>query len=175
MKKIMVIIIALLLSVSAMTMLVACVNVQDDQKNETEGGISTEDGIENDTEESVSGTKIKITVGEQEVMVILADNSATRDLVNRLKESSITLEFSDFNSSEKIAYLDERLDTSNVEGHDPVVGDLTIYTPWGNLAAFYRDTAGYSSSLVLVGKIEESDIEILASQSETFTAVLELV
>lgn len=127
------------------------------------------------TEESVEGARIQMTVDGNKIFVTLTDNSATRDLVRRLRQGSITLSFSDFGGSEKIAYFDEELDASDAEGCDPVVGDLTIYTPWGNLAAFYRDTSGYSSSLVLVGKIEGNGIEILASQSGTFTAVLELV
>ena len=111
----------------------------------------------------------------QTIFVTLTNNSATADLIARLKIAPITIEFSDFGGSEKIGYPSPALDVSNASGCDPVAGDLTIYTPWGNLAAFYRDTAGYSDSLVLVGKIEDNGIEILADQSGTFTVMLELV
>ena len=119
--------------------------------------------------------RMKMSFNGQAIFVTLADNSATADLIARLKVAPITIEFSDFGGSEKIGYPSPALDVSNADGCDPVVGDLTIYTPWGNLAAFYKDTAGYSDSLVLIGKIEDNGIEILAAQSGTFTVTLELV
>ena len=119
--------------------------------------------------------RMKMSFNGQTIFVTLADNSATADLIARLKVAPITIEFSDFGGSEKIGYPSPALDVSNADGCDPVEGDLTIYTPWGNLAAFYKDTAGYSDSLVLVGKIEDNGIEILAAQSGTFTVTLELV
>ena len=39
------------------------------------------------------------------------------------------------------------------EGIDPSVGDITYYAPWGNLAIYIREF-GYSSGLVLLGKID---------------------
>jgi hypothetical protein len=44
-------------------------------------------------------------------------------------------------------------------GSDPSVGDITYYSPWGNVAIFYRDS-GYAGGLVLLGKIE-SGVEAL--------------
>ena len=119
--------------------------------------------------------KIRMRFGGQSVTVTLVDNSATRDLVERLKQAPMTIDFSDFGGSEKIGYPSPALDVSDAEGCDPDVGDLTIYTPWGNLAAFYRDTAGYSESLVLIGRIDGDGIAILAAQSGTFSVTIELI
>lgn len=159
MKRILILLIVLCLSVFALS---ACT---DDEGQGTNNLPS---------EGSVADMRIKLTVGNSEIFVALVDNSATRDLVARLNEGSITLNFSDFGGSEKIAYPNPALDVSNVDGCNPQVGDLTIYTPWGNPAAFYRDTSGYSSSLVLVGHIENDGIDILASQSGEFVAIMEL-
>ncbi|MGN0819700.1 MAG: cyclophilin-like fold protein [Christensenellaceae bacterium] len=117
---------------------------------------------------------MKMSFNGQTIFVTLADNSATRDLVSRLKAGALTIEFSDYGGSEKIGYPSPALDVSNANGCDPVVGNLTIYTPWGNLAAFYKDTAGYSDSLVLIGTIEGNGIEILAAQSGTFSVTIEI-
>ena len=124
--------------------------------------------------ESVAGVRVKMKLEEQTVMLTLVDNSASRDLVSRLKQAPITLTFSDYNGSEKIAYPSPKLDVSDASGCDPAVGDLTIYTPWGNLAAFYRDSAGYSDSLVPVGRIEGDGISILAAREGEFTVSMEL-
>jgi hypothetical protein len=44
-------------------------------------------------------------------------------------------------------------------GSDPSIGDITYYSPWGNLAVFYRDF-GYSNGLVKLGKMD-SGVEAL--------------
>jgi len=94
--------------------------------------------------------KIGFRFADKEIIVSLVDNSATRSLSKMLP---LTLEFQDYAESEKISYLPEKLDTSNVPaGYDPSVGDLTLYAPWGNLAFFYRDH-GYARGLVPLGTI----------------------
>lgn len=125
-------------------------------------------------EASVAGMQIKLSFDGGEAYISLVDNSATRDLVSRLKKDAMLLTFSDFAGSEKIAYPPSPLDVSNASGCDPVVGDLTIYKPWGNFAAFYRDSSGYSQSLVRIGQIENNAITSLAAQRGEFNATLEL-
>jgi hypothetical protein len=44
-------------------------------------------------------------------------------------------------------------------GSDPSVGDITYYSPWGNLAIFNRDS-GYAGGLIILGKID-SGVEAL--------------
>lgn len=117
--------------------------------------------------------KIKLTVGttggEKEVYATLYDNSVSRDLLSRLP---LTLEFSDYNRTEKIARLpagSPGWDTSDApDSCDPAPGDLTMYAPWGNLAVFYRDY-GYSRGLVPLGKLDSEGLELFASQTGNFT------
>lgn len=125
--------------------------------------------------QSVESNRISMSFNGHQITIALVDNSATRDLISRLQNGAITLAFSDFAGSEKIAYPTPAFDLSETQGCDPGVGDLTIYTPWNNLAAFYRDTSGYSNSLVLVGHIENNGITLLAAQSGEFNVVLELI
>lgn len=116
--------------------------------------------------------RMRMSFNGETVFVTLNDNSATQDLIARLQIAPVTLLFRDFGGSEKIGYPEPALDVSNVSGCDPDVGDLTIYKPWGNLAAFYRDTAGYSDSLVPIGKIE--NVNCLPHKAESFPLLWQL-
>lgn len=51
-----------------------------------------------------------IQFDDKEIIVELSDNSASKDLVSRLP---LDVQFEDFNSTEKISYLDKNLDTSD--------------------------------------------------------------
>jgi hypothetical protein len=60
----------------------------------------------------------------------------------------------DYAATEKISDLPRRLSTEGAPpGSDPSIGDITYYSPWGNLALFYKDF-GYSKGLVKLGKID---------------------
>ena len=124
-------------------------------------------GIENiSASAGESSLKIKLTVstagGEKEVYATLYDNSV----------SPLTLEFSDYNRTEKIARLSPGSpdwDTSDApDSCDPAPGVLTMYAPWGNLAVFYRDY-GHSPGLVPLGKLDSEGLELFASQTGNFT------
>lgn len=94
----------------------------------------------------------------EEVIVTLDNNQAANDFLKRLPMET---EFQDYAGTEKITYLSERLNISDVpNGMDPKIGDFTYYVPWGNIAVFYKDN-GYSNSLVKLGTIE-SGIEKLS-------------
>jgi hypothetical protein len=45
-------------------------------------------------------------------------------------------------------------------GYNPNIGDIALYTPWGNLAVFYRDSP-YADGLLYLGKVE-SGLEALS-------------
>ena len=113
---------------------------------------------------SASAAKIKLTFGENEVVVALEDNATTRDFLSMLPA---TLTFQDYAGSEKISYLSRSLSTEGAPStYDPNVGDLILYAPWGNRAIFYRD-AGRSSGSVPMGSVE-SGLERLAAMSGDF-------
>lgn len=86
---------------------------------------------------------------------------------------SLPLEL-DFNGTEKISYLPEgqTLDTESVdEGHDPAVGDLCLYAPWGNLCIFYQDYH-YSDVLYSIGHVN-SGMDVISGKDSNFTVILE--
>jgi hypothetical protein len=115
-------------------------------------------GIEAQTVETQGNSmKIKLTTEDTQMTATLLDNATTRAFISLLP---LTLTLEDYNETEKISDLPERLSTEGAPaGSDPSVGDIAYYAPWGNLAIFYKDF-GYSSGLVILGKLD-GDTEAL--------------
>jgi len=103
--------------------------------------------------------KILLKTANTTLTATLLDTPATRDLFAQLP---LTLDLSDYASTEKIAYLPRKLTTRDApSGSAPEVGSVAYYAPWGNLALFYKDF-GYSRGLILLGSIDGDDIDTLA-------------
>ncbi|WP_219846004.1 cyclophilin-like fold protein [Maribrevibacterium harenarium] len=101
---------------------------------------------------SAAELRIRISTNDGAATATLNDSQASQDFVAQLP---VTIELSDYAATEKIAYLPKKLSTKGApSGHDPSVGEITYYAPWGNLAIFYKDF-GYSSGLVKLGDIDE--------------------
>lgn len=105
---------------------------------------------------------------KQPIFAKLEMNATTRDL---LKQLPISLNFTDYASSERIANLPQRLTTQGApNGYAGRSGDLTYYAPWGNLAFFYKDSkVGYANGLVYLGKLDALPPELLKKQSFKMT------
>lgn len=96
--------------------------------------------------------RITIAVDGIALPATLNDSAAARDFAAQLP---LILELSDFHHNEKIADLPQRLSTTDApDGYEAKAGDLTYYSPWGNLAIFYRDFP-YSTGLVSLGRIDD--------------------
>jgi hypothetical protein len=101
--------------------------------------------------------KIRMDVEGTVITATLVDSATSRDFVSLLP---LTLILKDYARTEKISDLPRRLSTEGAPpGSDPSIGDITYYSPWGNLAMFYRDF-GYSTGLVKLGTID-SGVEVL--------------
>jgi hypothetical protein len=117
-------------------------------------GKGSAQGISN---QKVSTMKIRMDVEGTATTATLVDNATSRDFVSLLP---LTLILKDYAATEKISDLPRRLSTKGAPlGSDPSIGDITYYSPWGNLAVFYRDF-GYSNGLVKLGKMN-SGVEAL--------------
>jgi hypothetical protein len=113
--------------------------------------------------------KIKITIGQKTALAILYDNPTSKEFMALFP---LTLEMEDYNRTEKINLLTQKLTSENApKGFDPSAGDITYYEPWGNIALFYKDF-GYSNGLISLGKIT-SGLEAFAVIG-TITAKFEL-
>lgn len=119
---------------------------------------TVENTIDNKTEQ-----KIVIRKGDKQVIVKLGQGSAAKDLYKRLP---LKVKFEDFNSTEKIAYLNSALNLQGEpKGYTPQVGDLAYYAPWKNLSVFYKDFR-YSESLIYLGKIEKGAVNLETFEGE---------
>jgi len=106
---------------------------------------------EKNSSTQVKPMKILITVDGNPIRATLADNATARDFAALLP---LTVILEDYSRTEKIYYLPKKLSTAGAPaGITPVIGDITYYAPWGNLAIFYKDF-GYSSGLIKLGGIE---------------------
>ncbi|RBW68653.1 cyclophilin-like fold protein [Bacillus taeanensis] len=119
----------------------------------------------------VEATRVKLIFNNEEVTVKLDDHSASRDFLTLLP---LTLTLEDYSNTEKISDLPRKLSTIDApSGIKPSVGDFTYYSPWGNLAIFYKNF-GYAHGLIKLGHIE-SGIEKLTSMTGNFKVTIEKV
>lgn len=96
------------------------------------------------------GLRVRLTFEGGEAIVQLDDHPASRDFYARLP---LRLTLEDYNATEKIGYLPEKLKTAgSPTSCDPEAGTFAYYAPWGNLAIFYRDFR-HSEGLVPLGRI----------------------
>ena len=115
-------------------------------------------------------TMIKMTFAGNEIYGEILNTQSGKEFLSQLPA---TLKFEDYNSTEKISYLQSKLSgQGEPEGFTPKRGDISYYMPWGNLAIFYRDFR-YSRSLIKIGTI--NDIDKLANMSGSFEAKIEIV
>lgn len=108
---------------------------------------------QNNAAASGSGEQVSavMQVNGQDVVIALDNNPASARLAVMLP---VDLKFSDFNNTEKITYLPNKLNLDGAKrGHAPKAGDMCIYVPWGNICIFYKDYK-YSNDLVYLGHVE---------------------
>lgn len=118
-----------------------------------------------------STMKIRITVGKEVLIATMLNTETSRDFISMLP---LTLRMKDYSGTEKVSDLPRRLSTKNApSGYDPSVGDIAYYSPWGNLAIFYKDFS-YSKGLIKLGSLD-GGIEKLAGRQGDFEAVFELM
>ncbi|CQR72193.1 hypothetical protein SOV_10340 [Sporomusa ovata DSM 2662] len=165
MKKVLTVAIALVMAF----ILTACNGKSNDGYNASGNTGQTISGGE--TVSSQSNVRVKLTFNDAEIIVKLYDNPTSRDFLTLLP---LTIKVEDYAGTEKISYLPKKLTTQEAPaGSDPAVGDFTYYSPWGNLAIFYKDF-GYANGLIILGKIE-SGIEKLANIKGNTTVKMEKI
>ncbi|WP_207063932.1 cyclophilin-like fold protein [Motiliproteus sp. SC1-56] len=107
-----------------------------------------------------STMKIHLRLDGATLTATLLDTPAAKDFIDLLP---LTLTLKDYAATEKVADLPRKLSTEGAPaGFKPDIGDITFYTPWGNLAIFYRPFR-YSTGLVPLGRIEGDIAPLKAS------------
>lgn len=81
-------------------------------------------------------TRIHVIVGDEVLSAMLDDTEAGRDFAALLP---VELTLTDYNSTEKVADLPRRLDTTGApDRYTPKAGHITYYAPSGNLTICYK-------------------------------------
>lgn len=129
--------------------------------------------INNDIEnEEYSNMKIKLEINNYKLDATLVDNSSTQALIEKLKESDITINMNDYGNMEKVGQLDFSL-PRNDQNITTESGDLILFQ--GNNFVIYYDTNNWS--LTKLGKIDNIDKQqlknILGSGSVVVTLSLD--
>lgn len=100
-----------------------------------------------------------MTINDTEYVVTVDENTAAGKLF--LEMFPLSLNFENFGSNERIAYLPHKLDMNSYE--EPISvkrGGMTYYVPWGNLAVF-RKSFSCSADLAPLGAMSEEAISAL--------------
>ena len=130
---------------------------------------TTNNNIEN---EEYNNMKIKLEINNFELTATLVDNSSTQALIEKLKESDITINMNDYGNMEKVGQLDFSL-PRNDQNITTESGDLILYQ--GNNFVIYYDNNNWS--LTKLGKIDNIDKQqlknILGSSSVVVTLSLD--
>ena len=113
--------------------------------------------------------KIRIVIGETVLTGTMYENPTTMDFLSMLP---LTLKLEDYARTEKISYLPRKLSVKDApSGSDPSPGDIAYYSPWGNLAIFYKDF-GYASGLIILGTLD-SGTDLLSKLEGSIAARIE--
>ena len=95
--------------------------------------------------------RIKLTFNNKEIIVRMNDNKTARDFIELLP---LKLDFRDYAGTEKVSDLPKKLSKDGApSGSKPSAGSFAYYSPWGNLAVFYKDFQ-YSNGLIILGETE---------------------
>ncbi len=106
---------------------------------------------------------VEMHIGAKSFFIELNGNDAARDFASRLP---MELQFEDFAGTERIAYLNPKLNVGEAPTHmTPQTGDVAYYIPWGNLAVFVRNFRA-SESLVPLGRMSEEAWRALQSSGD---------
>ena len=109
---------------------------------------------------------ISITVNNQTITAIMDNSASAQDFISLLP---MTVTLDDYANTEKVSDLPRKLTKQGAPTTiTPKRGDITSYTPWGNLAIFYRD--GHDSpGLVKLGHIDSGmdALEFIEPQKAT--------
>ena len=109
-----------------------------------------------ETPSNAGDMRINITINGKTLPVVLVDNSATKRLVELLKEGPVTYEAEDYGGFEKVGALGFSLPTSNTQ-ITTEAGDVILYN--GNhIVLFYGSN---SWSYTRLGRIQYSSLQEL--------------
>ena len=114
--------------------------------------------------------KMNVQVGDYTFTATLENNTAVDELVEMMKEGSVTINMRDYSGFEKVGSLGRSL-TANDEQTTTAAGDIVLYNG-NNIVMFYGSN---SWSYTRIGKIDDLTDWKKALGSGSITAIFTLV
>lgn len=98
--------------------------------------------------------KLKVFGGNGEVVFLLNDSQAAKDLYAQLP---LKIKVENYADNEKIFYPPKKLQTFSTPLANAKAGTLAYYAPWGNVVMFYQNFGSFAGLYVLGEAISGSD------------------
>jgi hypothetical protein len=107
----------------------------------------------NSSRQTVSATRVRITVGDKSIEATLADSEAARDFASLLP---LRLPMNDLFRREKFAHLPRAISEEGKRTHDYAVGTIGYWPPGPDAAIFYRQDGERipDPGLIVLGKVK---------------------
>lgn len=120
--------------------------------------------------EDITNMKMNVKIGDKSFTAMLEDNSATRELIEMMKEAPISINMDDYSGFEKVGSLGRSLTTDNQQ-ITTQAGDIVLYS--GNqIVMFYGSN---SWSYTKIGKIDDLSGWEDALGNDSIVAIFSLV
>lgn len=95
--------------------------------------------------------KLKITVGDKDLIANLEDNATTRALLSKLP---LTVPMEDLYGREFVYRFSETLPAEEEKTTGYEVGDIIYWSPWHSFVVFYKQDGTVISNFQKIGHIE---------------------
>ena len=111
-----------------------------------------------------AGEEIELVIQGATYPIELNASGPAQELVKRLP---LTVQFSDFGSKERIAYVKPALTLSGEADHGaPKVGAFGWYAPWGNLCVFREPLSYGSNDLFILGQLTPRTLDAIVKSAD---------
>lgn len=118
--------------------------------SDTEMAADAEVETEAEETEDIADMKMSVQIGNASFTAVLEDNAATRELVEMMKQGSVSIEMSDYSGFEKVGPLGRSLTTDNHQT-TALAGDIVLYSG-DQIVMFYGSN---SWSYTRIGNIDD--------------------
>lgn len=112
---------------------------------------------------------IQLTIGENTILAVLADNQAARELAELLKSGPITMSAYNYGGFEKVCSLGTRLTVNDVQTTTQA-GDIMLYSS-DQIVIFYGSNSWAYTSLARVRQEDIPHLQAILSGAEDMVTI----
>ncbi len=123
----------------------------------------------NQGDKIMENRKIKLSVNNHTLTATLEDNSSTRELVEKLKPESITIEMSDYANMEKVGDIGVSL-PRNDQNITTSAGDLILYQG-NNFVIYYGNNEWSLTRLGKIDNISKDELKTILGKGDVVVTI----